>query len=138
MHAGPLAGHMGTKKTKAKVLQRFYWFNLRKDIRLFIGQCDICERDKKPPKPPRAAMGTIKTGAPWDIVATDYLGPFPITPRRNRYILVLTDLFSKYVEVLAVPDQTAETCANRIVNNFICRWGCPLSILSDQGRTYES
>ncbi|XP_053401636.1 uncharacterized protein LOC123522917 [Mercenaria mercenaria] len=138
MHGGLLAGLMGTKKTKAKILQRFYWFNLREDVKLFIRQCDICARDKKPPKPPRAAMGSVRTGAPWDVLATDYLGPFPITPRGNRYILVLTDHFSKFVEVIAVPDQTAETCANKIVNEFVCRWGCPVSILSDQGRTYES
>lgn len=73
-----------------------------------------------------------------DIIATDYLGPFPQTSQGNRYILVLTDHFSKYVEILAVPDQTAETCASRILNDFIARWGCPLSILSDQGRNYES
>ncbi|XP_052218279.1 uncharacterized protein K02A2.6-like [Dreissena polymorpha] len=49
-----------------------------------------------------------------------------------------TNHFSKYVEILAVPDQTAETCASRILNDFIARWGCPLSILSDLGRNYES
>ena len=33
---------------------------------------------------------------------------------------------------------TAEVCASRIVNEFIARWGCPLAIHSDQGRTYKS
>ena len=54
----------------------------------------ICARDKKTPKPPKAPMRSVRTGALWDVLAT---GPFPITPRGNRYILVLTDLF-KYVE----------------------------------------
>ena len=138
MHGGIMSGHMGTKKTKAKIGQRFYWFNMKEDIKVFIRQCDICARDKKPPRAPRAPMGSVRTGAPWDVLATDYLGPFPITNNGNRYILVLTDLFSKYVEVIPVPDLTAETCANKIINEFISRWGCPLSILSDQGRTYES
>jgi transposase InsO family protein len=50
----------------------------------------------------------------------------------------MTDLFTKYVEVIPVPDQTAEECARRLLNDFVARWGCPLSILSDQGRNYES
>ena len=33
---------------------------------------------------------------------------------------------------------TAEICAQKILNEFISRWGCPLSVHSDQGRTYES
>ena len=138
MHGGLMSGHMGTKKTKAKIIQRFYWFNMKEDIRVFIRQCDTCACDKKPPKTMRAPMGSIRTGAPWDVLATDFLGPFPVTAHGNRYILVLTDHFSKYVEVIPVPDLTAETCANKIVNEFISRWGCPVSILSDQGRTYES
>ena len=77
-------------------------------------------------------------GAPWDVLAIDYVGPLPLTPRGNRHILVLTDLFTKYVEVIPVRDLTAEECARQILNNFIARWGCPSSIHSDQWRTFES
>lgn len=138
MHNSLLSGHMGTKKTKEKLLQRFYWFNLKEEVNLFIKQCDICARNKRPLKTPKAPIGSLKAGEPWDILATDYVGPLPITPRGNRYILVLTDHFTKFVEVIPVPDQTAEVCATKILNEFIARWGCPLSIHSDQGRNYES
>ena len=33
---------------------------------------------------------------------------------------------------------TAAVCAEKILNEYIASWGCPLSIHSDQGRTYES
>ena len=138
MHNSILSGHLGSKKTKEKTLQRFYWFALKEDINLHIRKCDICAADKKPVKTPRAPMGSLLAGAPGDCIATDYLGPFPVTDRGNRYILLLTDHFSKYVEILAVPDMSAEVCAAKIVNEFIARWGCPLVIHSDQGRTYES
>ncbi len=137
-HNSIISGHLGCKKTTEKIRQRYYWYVMKGDVYLHIKQCDVCAADKKPLKTPRAPMGTITTGAPFDVVATDYLGPLPLTQQGNRYMLVLTDHFSKYVEVLAVPDQTAETCASRILNEFIARWGCPLSILSDQGRNYES
>ena len=138
MHNSVVSGHLGCKKTKEKTIQRFYWYGLKEDVLLYIRKCDICAADIKPNKMPRAPMGSLRSGAPLDCVATDYLGPFPVTDRGNRYILLLTDHFSKYVEIIAVPDMTAEVCASSVLNEFISRWGCPLTIHSDQGRTYES
>ena len=138
MHNSVLSGHLGCKKTKAKIIQRFYWYSLRDDIKLHIQKCDVCAADKKPTKVLKAPLGQFNAGAPGDCVATDYLGPLPVTGRGNRYILLLTDHFTKYVEIIPVPDMTAEICAQKILNEFISRWGCPLSVHSDQGRTYES
>ena len=53
-------------------------------------------------------------------------------------MLVISDQFSKWAEFLPVPDQTARVCAKLIFDEIICRWGCPLSIHSDQGSSYES
>lgn len=138
MHNAVISGHLGCKKTTAKALQRFYWYSLKEDVALYIRKCDTCASDKKPSVTPRAPLGSLRSGAPGDFVATDYLGPFPVTDRGNRYILLLTDHFTKYVEIVAVPDMTAEVCAAKVLNEFISRWGCPLVIHSDQGRTYES
>lgn len=42
-----------------------------------------------------------------DRVAIDILGPFPHTPRGNRYVVVALDYFTKWPEAVAVPDQEA-------------------------------
>ena len=138
MHDSPMSGHLGVKKTKEKLLQRYYWFKLKQDVKLHIKMCDICAADKTPTKTPRAPMGHLKSGGPWDTLAIDYLGPFPKSESGNKYILVMTDHFTKYVEVIAVPNQQAEDCASRIMNEVISRWGTPLSIHSDQGTTFGS
>ena len=138
MHDALLSGHLGVRRTKERICQRYYWFNLKQDVKWYVRKCDVCAADKTPPKLPKAPMGHLKSGAPWDTLAIDYLGPLPRTPRGNRYILVLTDQFTKYVEVFAMPDQTAEDCALKIMNEFIARWGTPLKIHSDQGSTFES
>ena len=80
-HNSLLGGHLGCKKTKGKV---------------HIKRCEDCASNKKPQKTPRAGMGSLRAGALWDMVATDCIGPLSVTARNNRYILVLTDHFSKY------------------------------------------
>lgn len=49
------------------------------------------------------------------------IGPLPRTPRGNKFILVVMDYFSKLVEVLPIPDQTSETCGDKILNEVIAR-----------------
>ena len=138
MHDSVLSGHLGAQKTKEKLSHCYYWYNLKQDIRWCIEKCDICAVDKPPAKIPKAPMGHIRSSAPWDTLALDYLGPFPVTPRGNRYILVMNDTFTKYFEVLAVPNQKAEDCTRHIVNDFVSCWGTSLHIHSDQGATFES
>ncbi|KAI3352053.1 hypothetical protein L3Q82_020864 [Scortum barcoo] len=58
-------------------------------------------------------------------VAVDILGPFPATERGNRYILVAMDYFTKWPEAYAVPDQSAATTAEHLVNEMFCRFGVP-------------
>jgi len=138
VHNAVMSGHLGRKKTKGKLLSKFYWFKAREDVNNWIIQCDVCGANKSPPKIPRAPLGDMRVGAPLDRIATDFVGPLPRTPRGNRYLLVVTDSFSKWVEIFAVPDQTAETTARVILNEVIARYGCPLYLHTDQGRSYES
>jgi hypothetical protein len=80
----------------------------------------------------------MPVGGPLDRLSTDILGSLPETEKGNRYILVVNDHFTKWVEIFAVPYQSAVTCANIILNEVIARLGCPLDLHSDQGRNYES
>jgi len=54
MHNSLLSGHLGGKKTREKLLQRYYWFGVREDIHLWIQQCDNCAANKTPCKNPKA------------------------------------------------------------------------------------
>ena len=78
-------------------------------------------------------MGTRLEG-----LAIDVLEPLQGTEQGNRYILVVMDYFSKWVEALAMPEQSAETVAHLLVTEVIFRFGVPLQIHTDQGRNVES
>ena len=55
-------------------------------------------------------MKTIVATEPFQKVAADII-EIPITSRGNRYVLVVQDYFSKYVNLYAIPDQCSTTVA---------------------------
>ena len=75
---------------------------------------------------------------PLQRVAMDLLGPLDETERGNKYILVVVDYLSKWVEGYPLKDMTATTCADVFTREFVCRYGFPLQVHSDQGRQFES
>ena len=95
MHNSLLSAHLGRKKTKEKIKQRFYWFGLGEDVDSWIRQCDKCRANQPPAQTQRAKLGDMRVGSPLDRLATDILGPFPETERGNKYILVVMDYFTK-------------------------------------------
>lgn len=137
LHAGPLGGHWGQNRTIDAISRRFYWPGCRKDVEKWLQQCDDCARVKPGPKH-RAHMTPMNTGTVMDRVAMDILGELPETERGNKYILVVSDYFTKWVEAYALPNQTAMTIADVFVSQFITRFGAPRYIHSDMGQNFES
>ena len=62
----------------------------------------------------------------------------PLTLDGNQYALVSIDYLTKWVEVVAIPDQKAETVACMFVEYVVCRHGAPLELLSDRGTNFLS
>ena len=137
-HDALFAGHMGVQKTVSRIKQRFHWYRLRDDVKVHIRSCPTCSATKMPYRKFRAALGNFRVGAPLDRVAIDIMGPLPLSSKGNRYILVIVDYFTRWVEAFALPDQKAETVAHPLVHDFVCRFGTPLELHSDQGRNFES
>jgi hypothetical protein len=71
---------------------------------------------------------------PFDVVGMDFMRPFkPPSSHGNKYIMVVTKYFSKYVEVRALPDQTAITTADAFFDIIVRRHGTSKAIVSDRG-----
>jgi len=56
----------------------------------------------------------------------------------HKYILVVTDIFSKWVEAFPLKGTDAHTLAVVLVNEIVCRYGVPSVIHSDQGANFCS
>ncbi|KAG6464703.1 hypothetical protein O3G_MSEX014678 [Manduca sexta] len=137
-HNGCSGAHMGVKRTLLKIRERFYWIHCRDDVEEWCRKCTSCAAVKGPHTRSRGALKIYNVGAPWERIALDVAGPFPVSDSGNRYFMVVMDYFTKWPEVFAIPNQEATTVADKLVHEVFCRFGVPLEIHSDQGRNFES
>lgn len=138
MHDGPVGGHFGVERTLSRLQSRYYWYQMREDVTLWCRTCASCAAKARPTKTPQAPMGTVRVGAPMERIAVDLMGPMNETERFNRYILVVQDYFTKWVEAYPLPNDQAVTVAEVIVTEWVCRYGAPSTLHSDQGSNFES
>ena len=131
--------HFGIKRTFYKIRDRFYWPNMYKDIEHHILSCINCRKLKPSRRKPDGHLQSIEPPrGVWERLAMDYVGPVPESTAGNKYFLVLTDLFSKFVVTKPVPDNTSTTAAKFLLYDVFMKYGVPLEIITDNGRHFTS
>ena len=70
-------------------------------------------------------------------VHLDMMGPLPESDRGNKYIMVMVDQFSRWVEIQPLSEISAETMAQTAIDHFLSRFGYPLQINTDQGKNFD-
>lgn len=136
-HDNRSAGHLGQTKTYEKLKQCSIWYGMSQDSKLYVENCKVCNKNKKPNIKPRAALGEYHAGYPLHRVHFDILGPLPVTKQGNKYILMIIDQFTKWLEIVPIPNQNSITIAKAMVDNFISKYGCPSELHSDQGKNVD-
>ena len=73
-----------------------------------VKSCDQCQRNNKKLKKPGGTLHPIPVESKiWHQVGMDLIGPLAESSQGNKYILTITDYFSKWAEATAVPDKSA-------------------------------
>jgi hypothetical protein len=109
-----------------------------KDVAAFMRCCLVCRMKKDPIPRHQGKMKLFSSTRPFDIMCLDLLGPFPMTDRGNVYVAVFVDRFTRWIELVAIPDARAYTAAKAFVNEIICRHGCPRALLTDRGSNFTA
>jgi transposase InsO family protein len=120
------------------IRENLWWPNMRKSIEDYIRNSDPCQRRKSLRKQ-IAPLGEVDMPTyPFEITALDITGSYPLTLRKNRFLLTFVDHFTRYVEAYPVPDITAETCARIYATQIVTRHGSGSKLITDQGRNFMS
>jgi transposase InsO family protein len=70
--------------------------------------------------------------------AVDILGPLPLTNKKNTYLMVVGDYFTKWKDAIPIRNKKATIIAQKFINHIVSIFGVPMQLHSDQGQTFES
>ena len=138
LHDDKTSGHIGFIKTLYKAQERFYFPKMPKVIRKYVRSCKLCQSKKSDPGPIKGELQQIVANEPYEIVGVDVLGPLPLTKKKNKYIILCIDYFTKYLEGQAVKAADSETTADFLIEKVILRHGCVMKLITDRGRNFVS
>ncbi|GKC01940.1 reverse transcriptase domain-containing protein [Tanacetum coccineum] len=106
-HLGPTGGHHSASVTANKVYEsEFYCPSVFKDANEYV--CEV-----------------------FDVWGLDFMGPF-LESRGNKYILVVVDYVSKWVEAQALPTNDARVMI-KFLRSLFARFEVPKALISDRG-----
>ena len=138
-HDAPTSGHFAERKTLHAIRQRFWWPQVREDVKIYCRRCSTCQLCSRRAVPPgHAPMATYHAGAPWEVLGLDFIGPMTPTARRNRYILTMVDHFSRLAILAPTRQQTAEATVTALINHWVVHYGVPRIIHTDRGTNFMS
>nr|GEX67808.1 reverse transcriptase domain-containing protein [Tanacetum cinerariifolium] len=130
-HNGPTGGHYGANYTAKKVFDSgFYWPTIYKDAFELVKRCDSCQRQGKISQKDEMPQNSIQVCEIFDVWGIDFMGPFP-SSKGNKYILVVVDYLSKWIEAKALPTNNARVVV-KILKSLFSRFGTPKAIISDR------
>ena len=134
-HDIPYAGHRGWEKTLERIKRIGYWVGMAADVQNYCKSCDRCMAAKQP-LPQKTKLVITPVGYPWQRIAVDVL-EVPLNSNGNKYLLVVQDYFTKWLEAHPMPDQNADRIVD-VLTKIFCRMGIPKELHSDQGRNFEN
>ena len=126
------------QKTFARVAMYYYWPGYYRGVCSYVAQCQECQAHKGSQQAPAGLMTPRNIEGPWIVVATDIMGPTPLSKRGNKYIIVFEDLFSRYVELKPLRKANAKSVLKAFDELIINCWGCPRVLLTDNGTEFAN
>ncbi|CAM4330501.1 unnamed protein product [Caretta caretta] len=138
VHGSLAGGHPGFEEALGTLKRLCWWPGMAADLKSHLERCLDCARHSPPHKVLRGELMRQAPRGPWERIQIDYTGPLPPDHRKNRFMLVVVDAFSRWVEAFPTKYQTARVTAAILVNEVFTRWGVPKVIDSDQGAAFRS
>ena len=116
-------GHQGRDRTLSLMKRRLYWPGMDAFICKKVQECGRCIRRKILPTK-AADMVNLESTSPMEVVCIDHLS-LERSKGGFENILVITDHYNRYAQAIPTRNQTAQTTAKALFENFFVHYGFP-------------
>jgi len=101
--------------------------------------CQVCKKFGDLQLVPAAELHPIIKPWPFRGWGLDFIGEIhPSSSKGHRFVLVATDYFTKWTEVVALKNMTHKEVIEFITEHIIHRFGIPQTLTTDQGTSFMS
>ena len=94
-HHATVSAHPGMNRMYYAMRRRYYWPSMVTDIYNTITKCTTCAQNRLSLRRHTSPLTLFPATEPLTDLSVDIFGPIPATRAGNRFILVITDRFSK-------------------------------------------
>jgi transposase InsO family protein len=137
-HYPQTAGHPGVSRMIRSMRRRFFWPRMAADVAETVRSCTTCAKNRIKERNRTSFLKLFPASAPLEYVAIDILGPLPKTGHGNRFLLVMTDRFSKLTRTVPLRTTTALVCARAFCDHWVYTYGAPRHVLTDNGPQFTA
>jgi hypothetical protein len=133
VHVGVCGAHQSGPKLHSQLKHLGYY------CMKFAKRCHECQIHGNFIHQPHELLHPTSMSWPSEMWGMDVVGPIhPTSSKGHKFILVATDYFSKWVEVVALIEVKAKNVENLIRTNLIYRFGVSSRMISDNGSNFRS
>lgn len=138
-HSSPQGGHSGMDATIWMLQSLFHWKSLISDVRIFINQCDICQRHKYDvAASPRYLHPLPIPEGVWTDICLNFIEGLPKSQGKD-VILVVMDRLSKYAHFLSLQHPyTTQSVAKSFLDGVFKLHRMPVTMTSDRDPVFLS
>ena len=130
-------GHQGNSHMYCLIKRQYYWKGMNKDIRKYIANCVLCQREKAKVQHYPLQMTEIPDRS-FDKKAIDLITECETSTLGNKHILTVIEDLTGWPEAFPVPDKSADTIVSTFINEYLPVHMCSWYILSDNGTEFKN
>ncbi|XP_004298276.1 PREDICTED: protein NYNRIN-like [Fragaria vesca subsp. vesca] len=139
IHEGVCGNHSGSRSLAHKALRTgFFWPNMGVMTDRMSERCRKCHLHANGIHSPSIALSVLLSPWPFAQWGLDLIGILPTAPGQFKYVIVVVDYFTKWVEAKPLGKITTECVKNFLMKNIYCRFGVPETIVTDNGTQFKN
>ena len=126
-HDLPMSGYLGIRKTYNRVLQHFYWPDLKRDVAKWCTECHTCQLGIRPTQNiPQVPLHLIPAfHKPFSHIIIECVGPMPKTMSQNEYLLTIMCSSTRFPESIPLSSIKTNTILKAMIK-FFTLFGLPI------------
>jgi len=137
LHQGICGYHSGARTMSTRILRAgYYWSTMMADVNSFVKRCIPCQKHENISHVKQEELHNISSQWPFAKWGMDIIGPFTPGKGQAKFLLVVVDYFTKWIEADPLATITAQQVQKFVWRNIICCFGILHTIITDNGKQF--